>query len=267
MNTIKITSIVALMTVAAFASYAKADTLHYDKQEGMLLDHRFEYYDNITGQNSYWEYTSAFKANSDTLGDTFRLFCVDQHTHTSSTFDSKFGQTYYTDALNSESMTLYNQTQKDALNSLFSHVYSTVFDTNGDYINKSSVGAFVYQMAVWEIVHEQSGVYAIDSGTFGVKSAKTGSADDIDFYNSAVGLANSWFDAIAGNVNWDLIGYDTVTNYDLTIYVAEGGKDISQTFISVVNTEDAATPEPASMLIFGLGIAGLGLARRKFVTK
>jgi hypothetical protein len=58
-------------------------------------------------------------------------------------------------------------------------------------------------------------------------------------------------------------------DYDLTVYVAEGGKTVSQTLISVTGSPNrepfestTATPEPATMLIFGLGLAGLGFARR-----
>ncbi|MDR1963090.1 MAG: PEP-CTERM sorting domain-containing protein, partial [Planctomycetaceae bacterium] len=56
-------------------------------------------------------------------------------------------------------------------------------------------------------------------------------------------------------------GYGTVTNHELTVYVAEGGQSVSQTFISVVG-HPALVPEPATMLIFGIGIVTLPCLRR-----
>jgi hypothetical protein len=79
--------------------------------------------------------------------------------------------------------------------------------------------------------------------------------------------------AVLGNADWYSMGMGDFTDYDLSVYVAEGGKQNSQTLISVTasyNREDpppTATPEPTTMLVVGLGLAGLGLARRSMRNK
>jgi hypothetical protein len=69
---------------------------------------------------------------------------------------------------------------------------------------------------------------------------------------------------------------DAFVDYDLTVYVAEGGKSVSQTLISVTgspNREEppptvTMTPEPTTIVIVGLGIAGAAVAyRRRKMTK
>jgi hypothetical protein len=210
--------------------------------------------------NNGWHAAETIKIINDDTDQYFRAFCVDYYTPTSTEFNNPLiGNEYGAVALNSPSMTLYSQIQKDALNSLFSHVYSTIYDVNGEIIN--DVNSYFYQLVVWEIIHEPEGeTWNISNGAFGIQNAATfsdpdndreSSYVDTDFYNLAVDTINSWLDAISGTITWDSIGYGTVTDHQLTVYVAEGGQYTSQTFISVVSP---MTPEPATILMFGIGM-------------
>jgi hypothetical protein len=247
--------VLACFIVSAIGSAGNAfsDTLYCDiSSQRTDYAHYFQMIHDLS-----WQAAETIKIINDDTGQDFRAFCSDYFTPTSAEFNNPLiGQEYDATALNSPSMTLYSQIQKDALNSLFSHVYSTIYDSNGEIID--DVNSYLYQLVVWEIVHETEGTWDIADGEFGIKSAatyypndRTRSYTDTNFYNLAVNTINSWLEAIVGNITWDSIGYDTVTDHQLTIYVADGGQNISQTFISVVAP---ITPEPATILMFGIGM-------------
>lgn len=242
-----------------------SDTLYRDHSPGRVYEHYFKLINETD-----WLAAETIKVFNDDTGQNFRAFCIDHYTFVTEEFgDPLIGQEYNAMALNSPSMTLYTQIQKEALNSFFSHVYSTVYDINGNIIDDAN--AYFYQLVVWEIAHETNESWDIASGTFGITNAATYTPDhsssfvDDDYYNTAVSTMNSWFNAITGSITWESIGYGTVTDHELTVYVAEGGTNISQTFISVVSP---VTPEPATMLMFGIGLFALPLLRRarKIVT-
>ncbi|MDR2116529.1 MAG: PEP-CTERM sorting domain-containing protein [Planctomycetaceae bacterium] len=257
--------IVSLGMVISSANQVYSDTLYYDHSSWRPYVHYFHMI-NETNNNG-WHDAESIKATNEDTDQNFRVFCVDYFTQTSEDFrDPLIGQEYDAVALDSPSMTLYTQAQKDALNSFFSHVYSTIYDVNGNIIDDAN--AYFYQLVVWEIVHETSGELNIADGAFGIDNAakypdpnnRKDAVYDHDYYNATVGIVNSWLNAITGTITWDSLGFDTITDHNLTIYVAEGGIDVSQTLISVVSP---ITPEPATMLIFGIGIAALPWLRRR----
>jgi hypothetical protein len=258
-----------IVLVIGLANYGYSDTLYCDTDSRRLnYAHYFQMIHDPS--NEGWHTAETIKIINADTAQNFRAFCIDYDTLTSTGFnDPLIGNEYDAVALNSLSMTLYSQVQKEALNTLFSRVYSTIYDVNGEIIDIDDVNSYFYQLVVWEIIHEPEGeIWNIAEGAFGIRNAATFHDPDnnrelayvdTNFYNLAVNTVNSWLGAINGDITWDSIGYDTVTDHQLTVYVAEGGQHISQTFISVVSP---ITPEPATILMFGIGMLTLPLIRR-----
>ena len=243
---------------------ARADMLV--STPGATLDSYFRFLNDT--DNNGWHYAAPFGAENLTTGQLLNTFCVDRYTYTSSDFSLPgVGQEYGAVALNSPTMTLFSDIQKSALNSLFSHVYTTITDSQNNLLNTAAAMAF--QLTVWEIVHETSGVWNLANGVFGINAAATyrnsdhtgGSEYDNRLFNDVISLTSSWFSAIADEPMWVAMGYGK-TDLELTVYVAEGGTHVSQTLISTT-APAAVTPEPATILMFGMGVLALPFCRRR----
>ena len=209
-----------------------------------------------------WKYADGINVEDTSKEDTFRVFCSDLYTFTSDDF-SGTGQSYKSVFL--ANSTFHTDLQKSQLQSLFDHVYTKAF--NDDYSMNDPLYASIFQIAVWEIVHD-SGNLSATSGNIQLTGAATLNANgkhyiDNNAFANIQSTLGQWYEAIL-NDSWDVLGYeyDPVT---LTVWLAEGGSNVSQTFVGV-NLSSVATPEPATLAIIGLGLAGLGLARRR-ITK
>jgi len=211
---------------------------------------------------SGWNFASPMEGENLTSGELMNLFCVDMHTYVTSDFvDPSIGQSYDAVLLSSSTMTLYSDFQKAALNSLFSYVYTSILDDANNMLYTAATMAF--QLTVWEIIHEDSGDWNIASGNFGITGAAMSQTPggtryiNDSLYNEIVSLTDHWFAAFADESLWGP-NYAR-TDIPLYVYVAEGGTHVSQTLLSVT---PPAVPEPATMLIFGLGTLALPFARR-----
>ncbi|MDR2440120.1 MAG: PEP-CTERM sorting domain-containing protein [Planctomycetaceae bacterium] len=260
-NTLK-TILFVLLTFTL--NIVQADILYQNPEQNTIPPYAFH---TPANESNYATYADGIDVVNATTNQAFHLFCGDLYTYTSSSFsDPNVGENY--GAMSLEASTLYSQMQKQQLNSLFSHVYLSLYDSDYDKTSQ------LLQLAVWEIIHESTDdVLSLRSGSMYVDKVlmiQNGPNGENQNYwdqsgiilNETLTILDSWFNAIANN-SWSELGYQ-YTNLPLTVYLAEGGNHASQTFISTV--APAATPEPATMLIFTLGLAGLPalLRHRKY---
>ncbi|MDR0520517.1 MAG: hypothetical protein LBH00_01550, partial [Planctomycetaceae bacterium] len=203
------------------------------------------------GRYTDGQYVTDLDTNTD-----FRVFCIDLSTPTSNAMNSGIGQVYQTMSLADADSAFYSDLQKLQLQSLFDHVYTKAY--NDDYTPNNPLYASIFQLAVWEIVHETSGKLDITSGSVGMwalqewnQEAGRWEAHNNTYWDPnkqawvAAGyqtqaskdywatyyVLRDWFDAVTNN-KWDAYGYEE-DHVDLTVLVAEGGRDKSQTLIGV----------------------------------
>ena len=244
MNTCTLVALWSLVAVLS-ASSANADMLRGD----VVLNSTATIWNNGVSQGAY---VTPMSINNLTTNQTLMAFCGDFTVGTSSAFSSSAGEAYGAHSLFSPTLALYSDLQKSQINDLFSYTYASAFDLSGNVIN--SVYAQALQLVVWEILTETGSGWNILSGSFYATGLGSGVA----------AATNSWLDVLSGTSTWESLGFTDAINYDMTVYVAEGGSHASQTLISITGPPPPVVPEPATMLIFGIGaVAAAPYFRRK----
>ena len=251
---------VAMVISAIFATRTVAETLLLEPRD-VAPAFRFTMTERGGTVQNYWDGIQTKDLDTDTA---FRLFCTDLYTYTSGAF-SYSGQIYDTTTL--ADSPFHSELQKAQLQSLFDHVYTKAY--NDDYSYNNEFYAALLQFAVWEIVNDTGDYLSLRSG--GDLRFTNAEVLDHGYYVSstdtlelALSTLDDWFNAILGDT-WSEIGYEE-DKVNLTVYIAAGGSHVSQTFIGVdPYAKHYQTPEPTTMLIVGLGIAGAGAfaARRR----
>ena len=193
-------------------------------------------------------YVSPMHLQDKTNNYDFIGFCGDRDVFTNDAFKnlSGSGQDYNWTSLNSAPV--YNTPgQKTAIQTLFDHVYSYAFSESGDLLS-GGVVARALQMSLWNITNP---VYS-----------------PVLFADGSGALANQFNAALAGTQSWDTINWNGInfggTVATTLVVFATDPASISQAMISAnYQLSNTVVPEPATLLILGLGTIGVGFTTRR----
>lgn len=268
----RIVTILCLVSVVWMVSVsAKADIISGRLDSNYFISnywHPQGNWNNNTGSGAY------YGENKTTGQKDLMFFCLDPQTNVKSGFSSTGINYSIVTSFDDATGGKLTEAKKSAIISLIEHVYKPMMglETTNNKLFDFYQAAF--QEVVWEIIMETQVTVTDNQIVAGLALSNGdwtctvgGVYGSAIYANNAAGadvalksLTDQWFSGIMTGA-WAAEFAETAL-YEITYFAASG--NASQPFFAITGeAASAATPEPASMLIMGIGLAGAALLRRK----
>ncbi|MGL6226902.1 MAG: PEP-CTERM sorting domain-containing protein [Thermoguttaceae bacterium] len=260
-KTITPSLVAIILTLVASVSFA--DTVRLvDTNAAFMSPANF-----VAGNRSLGDFNTAPQLLTFSDNTEFIAFCVDPLVSLKK--DNDYNYVRLADA------DFYSDFQKTLITQLVGYTFSKAIDLQTNSVLNEMLASSI-QTVLWEITTESSlpgtlqEFYSAMGSSLTDGSFRVSSGSQVDFLQPATDIMRALYqdqldaqDRTPYAATWDKLNYTDFTDYDIMVYYTDNNRQLSQTMLVVTQkSQNSEVPEPATLLIMGLGLAAIPVARR-----